>query len=170
MRIAILAPPQVPVPPPAYGGTEGVLDSLARGLEAAGHDVLLVATGDSSCPVRTSWYFDRAVGVGVGGPGEELKHVVHGYVQAERWGADVVHDHTLVGPLYAGNGGSEVAVVTTNHGPAYLFRNDGGNGNNWLRVKTVGTKSNRDGIGAVVRVQSASGKQWDLVRSGSSYC
>lgn len=61
-------------------------------------------------------------------------------------------------------------VVTTSHGPAYLFRNDGGNKNRWLRVKTVGSKSNRDGIGAVVRVVSASGKQWSLVRSGSSYC
>lgn len=61
-------------------------------------------------------------------------------------------------------------VVTTNHGPAYLFRNDGGNRNRWLRVKTVGSKSNRDGIGAVVRVAAPSGKQWSLVRSGSSYC
>ena len=61
-------------------------------------------------------------------------------------------------------------VVTTNHGPAYYFRNDGGNRNRWLRVRTVGTKSNRDGIGAVVRVTSPSGKQWQMVRSGSSYC
>jgi enediyne biosynthesis protein E4 len=61
-------------------------------------------------------------------------------------------------------------VLTTNHGPAYLFRNDGSNRNRWLRVRTVGTKSNRDGIGAVVRVTSASGKQWTMVRSGSSYC
>lgn len=61
-------------------------------------------------------------------------------------------------------------VITANHGPARLFRNDGGNRNKWLRIRTVGAKSNRDGIGAVVRVTSASGKQWDLVRSGSSYC
>ena len=61
-------------------------------------------------------------------------------------------------------------LVTTNSGPAYLFRNDGGNQNNWLAVRTVGTKSNRDGIGAVVRVESTSGKQWNRVRSGSSYC
>jgi hypothetical protein len=61
-------------------------------------------------------------------------------------------------------------VITNNHGPAKLFRNDGGNRNRWLRIKTVGAKSNRDGIGAVVRVASASGRQWDLVRSGSSYC
>jgi hypothetical protein len=68
------------------------------------------------------------------------------------------------------NDGDLDVVVTTSHGPAYLFRNDGGNKNRWLRVKTVGSKSNRDGIGAVVRVVSASGKQWSLVRSGSSYC
>ena len=61
-------------------------------------------------------------------------------------------------------------LITTNHGPAYLFRNDGGNRNNWLAVRTRGAKSNRDGIGAVVRVESASGKQWNMVRSGSSYC
>jgi hypothetical protein len=34
----------------------------------------------------------------------------------------------------------------------------------------MGSKSNRDGIGAVVRIESASGKQWTMVRSGSSYC
>jgi enediyne biosynthesis protein E4 len=61
-------------------------------------------------------------------------------------------------------------LVTTNHGPAYLFRNDGGNRNRWLCVRLAGTKSNRDGIGAVVRVESASGKQWNAVHSGGSYC
>lgn len=116
MRIAIVAPPHVPVPPPAYGGTEGVLHTLACGLERAGHDVLLVATGDSTCPVRTSWYFEHAVGIGLGGAGEELKQVAHGYLRAAAWGADVVHDHTLVGPLYS-LGGTELPVVTTNHGP-----------------------------------------------------
>jgi len=61
-------------------------------------------------------------------------------------------------------------LVTTNHGPAYLLRNDGGNRNHWLRVKAVGTKSNRSALGAVVRIESASGRQWNMVRSGSSYC
>lgn len=61
-------------------------------------------------------------------------------------------------------------VITTNHGPAYLFRNDGGNRNRWISIRTVGTKSNRDGIGAVIRIESASGKQWRMVHSGSSYC
>ncbi len=68
------------------------------------------------------------------------------------------------------NDGDLDVVITTNHGPAYVFRNDGGNRNHWLRVRTVGTRSSRDGLGAVVRVTSAGGKQWAMVRSGSSYC
>jgi hypothetical protein len=68
------------------------------------------------------------------------------------------------------NDGDLDMLLTTNHGPAYLYRNDGGNRNNWLRVRLVGAKSNRDGIGAVVRVTSPSGKQWQMIRSGSSYC
>ena len=68
-------------------------------------------------------------------------------------------------------------LLTTNAGPAYLFHNEGGT-NHSLRIKLVGTQSNRDGIGAVVRV-SAGGvgagglndkdKQWKMLRSGSSY-
>jgi hypothetical protein len=60
-------------------------------------------------------------------------------------------------------------VIANNHGPARLLRNDGGNANKWLSVKAVGTKSNRSGIGAIVRIQTASGKQWNSVRSGGSY-
>jgi hypothetical protein len=53
-------------------------------------------------------------------------------------------------------------VVTTNHGPAYLYRNDGGNANNWLNVRAP--------LGAVVRVTSAGGTQTQVVRGGASYC
>jgi hypothetical protein len=61
-------------------------------------------------------------------------------------------------------------LISTNQGPAYLYRNDGGNRNHWLQVKLEGVKSNRNGIGAVVRVTSAGGAQWQMVHSGSSYC
>lgn len=44
MNVAIIAPPWVPVPPPAYGATETTPDSLARGLADAGHDALLYTT------------------------------------------------------------------------------------------------------------------------------
>jgi hypothetical protein len=61
-------------------------------------------------------------------------------------------------------------TLTTNHGPAYLYRNDGGNRHHWVTVRTRGTTSNRDGIGAIVRVTGADGtRQWQMVRSGSSY-
>ena len=61
-------------------------------------------------------------------------------------------------------------LLINNEGPARLLRNDGGNRNHWLTIRTVGTKANRDGIGAVVRVESASGVQMQTVHSGSSYC
>jgi hypothetical protein len=60
-------------------------------------------------------------------------------------------------------------LITANSGPAHLFRNDGANKNHWLSIRTAGTKSNRDGIGAVVRIESTSGKQWRTIHSGSSY-
>ena len=52
-------------------------------------------------------------------------------------------------------------VVSTNNGPAYLYRNDGGNRISWIAVRTRGIESNRDGIGAVVRVESAGGSSRD---------
>jgi glycosyltransferase involved in cell wall biosynthesis len=114
MRIMIVAPPWLPVPPPAYGGTETVLDGLARGLKAAGQDVLLYTTGESTCPVERSWVFERAIGVGLGGAAAEIRHVVHAYAAAHE--VDVVHDHTLIGPLYSERF-PRLPVVTTNHGP-----------------------------------------------------
>lgn len=114
MRIAIVAPPWLPVPPPAYGGTENVLDALARGLSSAGHDVVLCTTGDSTCPVERTFVFDEAVGVGSGSSVDEIRHVLHSYEQIQD--ADVVHDHTLVGPLYSA-AFPDLPVVTTNHGP-----------------------------------------------------
>ena len=69
---------------------------------------------------------------------------------------------------FDGDGDLDIAVSTLN-GPARLFRNDGGNRSNWLRLQTIGSRSNRSGIGATVRVTSASGTQWQMVHSGSSY-
>jgi hypothetical protein len=66
------------------------------------------------------------------------------------------------------NDGALDVLVTTNGGRPWLFHNEGQT-NHSLRIKLVGTKSNRDGIGAVVRVTSAGAKQWQMLRSGSSY-
>lgn len=115
MKIAIIAPPWVPVPPPAYGGTEAVLDTLARGAQSAGHDVLLYSTGDSTCPVPLASTFERALGTVSTGAASELCHVVEAYERLVEWDPDVIHDHTLVGPVYADRFG--MPVVTTNHAP-----------------------------------------------------
>jgi hypothetical protein len=60
-------------------------------------------------------------------------------------------------------------LMTTNAGPAWLFRNDQLAGRRAIRFRLVGTKSNRDAIGAVVRVFHAGASQTRLVKSGSSY-
>ena len=66
------------------------------------------------------------------------------------------------------NDGALDVLVTTNGGRPWLFHNEGQT-NHSLRVKLEGTKSNRDGIGAIVRVTSGGAKQWQMLRSGSSY-
>jgi enediyne biosynthesis protein E4 len=60
-------------------------------------------------------------------------------------------------------------LMTTNNGPAVLFRNDQLAGNRSLRFRLVGTKSNRDAIGAVVRVFHGGVTQSRMVKTGSSY-
>ncbi|HVZ17260.1 MAG TPA: CRTAC1 family protein [Terriglobales bacterium] len=60
-------------------------------------------------------------------------------------------------------------LMTTNNGPAYLFRNDQTAGNKSIRFKLTGMKSNRDAIGAVVRVFYNGVSQMRMVKSGSSY-
>ncbi len=60
-------------------------------------------------------------------------------------------------------------LITTNNGPAFLYRNDLTNGNRSLRIRLVGKKSNRDAIGAVVRVSTSEGTQSRMVKTGSSY-
>jgi hypothetical protein len=69
------------------------------------------------------------------------------------------------------NDGDLDLLITTNNGPARLLRNDNANQNDLLRVKTVGAKTNRDGIGAKVVVKTSKGKTiYGMVRTGSSYC
>ncbi len=60
-------------------------------------------------------------------------------------------------------------LLTTNNGPTHLYRNDQQSGNRSIRFRLVGTKSNRDGIGATVRVVSGGLTQSRMVKGGSSY-
>jgi hypothetical protein len=70
---------------------------------------------------------------------------------------------------FDGDGDLDLLIVA-NNAPAVLLRNDGGNQNHYLRVRTVGTVSNRDGIGAKVTVTLEGGRRLQaLVKTGSSY-
>ena len=68
------------------------------------------------------------------------------------------------------NDGDLDLLITSNNGPVRLLRNDNANQNDLLRVKLVGSKANRDGIGATVTVKTSKGaKEQQMVRTGSSY-
>jgi len=68
------------------------------------------------------------------------------------------------------NDGDLDLLIMANNGSARLLRNDNGNQNDVLRVKTVGTRSNRDGIGAKVTVKNKKGMRlFAMVKTGSSY-
>jgi enediyne biosynthesis protein E4 len=66
------------------------------------------------------------------------------------------------------DGDSDI-LITTNNGPAYLYRNDQLAGNHSIRFHLTGTQSNRDAIGASVRIYSPEGSQSRMVKGGSSY-
>jgi len=67
------------------------------------------------------------------------------------------------------NDGDLDVLITTNNGPAYLYRNDQLAGNRSIRFRLRGTESNRDGIGALVRIYYGGQTSSRMVRSGSSY-
>jgi glycosyltransferase involved in cell wall biosynthesis len=114
MHIGLIAPPWLPVPPPGYGGTEVVIDNLARGLQALGHDVRLFTIGESTCPVpREYLYQDQIEPMGADLP--EAAHALAAYEALA--GLDIIHDHTVLGPLLACEHGiRRPPVVMTNHG------------------------------------------------------
>jgi enediyne biosynthesis protein E4 len=67
------------------------------------------------------------------------------------------------------NDGDVDILINSVNGPPELLRADSSNQNNWIKIKTVGVKSNRDGIGARIKCVTDDGSQIDEVRSGGSY-
>src|SRR4249919_1503155 len=78
LRVGLIAPPWVPVPPPRYGGTEVVIDQLARGLRRAGCEVVLFTTGDATCAVDRRWLYAKALGT-TADLSTELAHIELAY-------------------------------------------------------------------------------------------
>ena len=114
MRIGIVAAPWIPVPPPSYGGTESVVHTLAVGLAEAGNDVVLAASGDSTCPVPRVPGLSESSGLCMDSGRQEILHVLRAYEAMQD--VDIVHDHTLLGPLCRRRV-PDVPRVTTLHGP-----------------------------------------------------
>jgi hypothetical protein len=67
------------------------------------------------------------------------------------------------------NDGDLDVLITTNNGPAYLYRNDLDNGHRSVRLRLIGTKSNRDAIGAVIKFESSGLAGSRTVKSATGY-
>ena len=116
MRVLQIAPPWFPVPPTGYGGIEWVVASLTDGMTALGHDVTLVANGDSETSAELVSVFEGSDPHRLGDLWMEAAHAVAAYLHAND--VDVVHDHTgVIGPAIAAAGGLRTPVVNTLHGP-----------------------------------------------------
>lgn len=116
MRIGLIAPPVVSLPPPTYAGTERIVTSLALGLHARGHQVTAFTTGDSDLPCevvpvvpRALWREGMSGDLGV----YFQMAVARAWEEADRF--DVIHSHVETqGFLFAAH--APVPVVTTLHG------------------------------------------------------
>ena len=103
-------------------------------------------------------------------------HVFHNAGKGQFHDVTAEMGHSFAAPRVArgaafgdiNNDGTPDMIITTNGGPAVLFRNEG-TANHALRVKLIGTRSNRDGIGSVVFVHSGNNSQKLTLSSGSSY-
>src|SRR4051794_33428352 len=99
MRIAMVAPPWFPVPPPDYGGIELVCALLARGLEERGHDVTMFATGDSHPDVEVASDVEEHDPSRLRFPEVEAHHLAFVLDELDS-SYDVIHDNsTVYGPL-----------------------------------------------------------------------
>jgi glycosyltransferase involved in cell wall biosynthesis len=114
LLIGLIAPPWLPVPPVRYGGIELVIDGLARGLMAAGHEVLLAVPAGSTCPVPQIPGLPPPDAARMGCTVVEIPYLFSAYEAMRE--VEVIHDHTVAGPLCVPPR-RETPVVTTNHGP-----------------------------------------------------
>jgi enediyne biosynthesis protein E4 len=94
------------------------------------------------------------------------------FVDVSSISGDVFHEAWVGRGMAIGdvdNDGRVDAVVTSNGGAAYLLRNETATGNHWITLRLIGHKSNRDGIGALVKLTTPQGPQWATVTTSSGY-
>jgi glycosyltransferase involved in cell wall biosynthesis len=112
----MVAPPWFRVPPSGYGGVESVCADLVDGLVAAGHAVTLVGAGErGTSATRYVATYDDPPSPRLGEPLPEVLHAAMAAEVLEGLDVDVVHDHTLAGPLLAR--GRRGPTLVTVHGP-----------------------------------------------------
>lgn len=120
LRIAILAPPWIPIPPPGYGGIEAVVALLSRELVRRGHRVTLFAAPGSRSVADVQAMIDRAHPEAIERSLYEADHVARAFAAIEAAGRkdpyDVVHDHCGF-TAFAMADRLAVPLVHTLHGP-----------------------------------------------------
>jgi hypothetical protein len=127
-------------------------------LIAQGHDLDTVEKISPQLHYREPMLLAR----NLGGKFQDVS-TLSGAVFEQRW----VARGMAIGDL--DNDGRIDAVVTTNGGPAYVLRNETETHNHWITLRLIGHKSNRDAIGAVVKVTTSNGSQWATVTTSSGY-
>lgn len=115
LKIAMIAPPWFTVPPHGYGGVENVCADLVDGLVHRGHQVTLIGAGAAGTSARFIATYSEPPSARLGEPLPEVLHAAATARILEDLHVDVVHDHTLAGPLLAR--GRDVPTVVTMHGP-----------------------------------------------------
>jgi glycosyltransferase involved in cell wall biosynthesis len=115
LRIGMIAPPWFTVPPKGYGGVENVCADLVDGLVARGHSVMLVGAGADGTAARFVASYAEPPSTRLGEPLPEVLHAAAAAAVLADLDVDLVHDHTLAGPLLAR--GRDVPTVVTMHGP-----------------------------------------------------
>lgn len=133
-------------------------DGLKDLLVAQGHDLDTVELNSPQVKYREPMLLARNTGKGF-----VDVSAISGDVFKQVW----VGRGMAVGDL--DNDGRLDAVVTTNDGPAHILMNQTDTKNHWLTVELVGHKSNRDGIGAEVRVTGSQGEQVVTVSTAGGY-
>jgi glycosyltransferase involved in cell wall biosynthesis len=115
LRIGMLAPPWYELPPSGYGGIEAMVYWLVQGLVERGHDVTVISAGEDRTAARSHQTYADAPSARVG---QALPEVVHAAIANRHLSGlelDVVHDHSLAGPLASAE--RDAATVVTAHGP-----------------------------------------------------
>jgi glycosyltransferase involved in cell wall biosynthesis len=116
LRIAMLAPPWIPIPPPGYGGIEFVLQLLCEALVEQGHDVILFCAPGSSSSAEVRALLDAPHPENIGAALYEADHVARAFAQIDGEPFDLVHDHSGFTALAMADR-LGLPVVHTVHGP-----------------------------------------------------